>query len=122
MSAEKHQGASLEGMFPKLTPEQEARLRPVTEKDVLLSPEEAAALSEEERVEMETMRWKQVPPSRLGPAWCRGHSATAKRQKQNDQNKNCFSIGYNKSKGARVRNLSAGVFLQSEKECPIHSC
>ena len=62
MSAEKHQGASLEGMFPKLTPEQEARLRPVTEKDVLLSPEEAAALSEEERVEMETMRWKQVPP------------------------------------------------------------
>ena len=37
MSAEKHQGASLEGMFPKLTPEQEARLRPVTEKDVLLS-------------------------------------------------------------------------------------
>ena len=49
-------------MSPKLTPEQEARLRPVTEKDVLLSPEEAAALSEEERVEMETMRWKQVPP------------------------------------------------------------
>ena len=46
MSAEKHQGASLEGMFPKLTPEQEAQLRPVTEKDVLLSPEEAAALSE----------------------------------------------------------------------------
>ncbi len=69
MSAEKHQGASLEGMFPKLTPEQEARLRPVTEKDVLLSPEEAAALSEEERVEMETMRWKQVPPEE-GSDYC----------------------------------------------------
>ena len=51
-----------QGLFPEVSPEQEARLEPVTEADVRLSPEEAAALSEDERVAMETMRWKQVPP------------------------------------------------------------
>ena len=47
-----------QGLFPEVSPEQEARLEPVTEADVRLSPEEAAALSEDERVAMETMRWK----------------------------------------------------------------
>lgn len=51
-----------QGLFPEVSPEQEARLEPVTEADVRLSPEEVAALSEDERVAMETMRWKQVPP------------------------------------------------------------
>ena len=64
MSAEKHQGASLEGMFPKLTPEQEAQLRPVTEKDVLLSPEEAAALSAETQLDV-LLLWGQGTPAEL---------------------------------------------------------
>ena len=51
-----------QGLFPEVSPEQEARLEPVTEADVRLSPEEVEALTEDERVEMETMRWKQVPP------------------------------------------------------------
>lgn len=51
-----------QGMFPAVPPEQEARLEPVTEADVRLSPEELAAQTEEERMQAETMRWKQVPP------------------------------------------------------------
>ena len=37
-----------QGLFPEVSPEQEARLEPVTEADVRLSPEEAAALSEDD--------------------------------------------------------------------------
>ena len=35
-----------QGLFPEVSPEQEARLEPVTEADVRLSPEEAAALAQ----------------------------------------------------------------------------
>ena len=51
------------GMFPEVTPEQEARLEPVTEADVLLPPEAV-----EERAQAETMRWTQVPPEPSQPS------------------------------------------------------